>query len=126
MTAARRAPGAARQPRPLDEEQRQSRLVVHLAKLVHGGAEIEHHHGVRAIVRRVIKPVLTPNVVMAAIGVALFVWLGGVMFLVGAGLALVGLHRKVVSGEVTQRLLVRVDELGRVNELELDRSRSAT
>lgn len=108
--------------RPLDDDQRHSRLVLHLAKLVHGGAEIEHHHGVRAIVRRVVRPVLTPNVVMALAGLALYVWVGGVMFLVGAGVALVGLHRKVVSGEVTQRLLVRVDELGRVNELELERS----
>jgi hypothetical protein len=104
----------------LDEDQRQNRLVLHLAKLVRSGAEIEHHHGVRAIVRRAVRPVLTPNVIMAAIGVALYFTVGGLFFLLGAVLALVGLHRKVTSGEVTQRLLVRVDELGRVKEMELE------
>jgi hypothetical protein len=106
----------------LDETQRTNRLVMHLARLVQRGAEIETHDGCRAIVRRRERASILPNMVMVVGGLALFAIDRGILFLMGAALAAVGWHRKQQIAAVTRRVLVRVDELGRISECDLDRA----
>lgn len=107
-------------PLPLDDEQRRSHLVTHLGRLVQRGGEIVEHTGYRAVVQVPKRSQIAPNVLMAAIGVALFLWVGGAMFLLGAGVALLGWHRKLVAGAELVLLMVRVDEDGRVSERVLE------
>ncbi len=101
---------------PLDEEARLSRLIVHLGALVNRGGRVEEQHGFRAVVSMPNRQQMVPNVVMATIGVAMFLWLGDWLFLLGAGVALLGWHKKLVAGAERVRLMVRVDDLGRVSE----------
>ncbi|MCW2956327.1 MAG: hypothetical protein JWO69_1196 [Thermoleophilia bacterium] len=104
----------------LDEDARRSRLVMHLARLTQRGARVEEQDRYRAVV--VVekpRPSMVPNLVIAALGVGLFLWAGGVLFLLGAGMALLGWHRKLIAGAERVRLLVRVDDSGRVSELEM-------
>lgn len=103
----------------LDEEARVSRLVMHVAKLVRRGGRVEEQVGYRAVVSMPRRHKVVPNVVMSAIGVGLFLWLGDAFFLVAAGFALLGWHRKLVAGAERVHLLVRVDDLGEVSEREL-------
>lgn len=103
----------------LDETARQSRLVVHLAALVQRGGQVVEQHGYRAIVAMPRRPQMLPNVVMSALGVGLFLWLDDPFFLLAAGVALLGWHRKLVDGAQRVHLLVRVDDLGQVSEREL-------
>ncbi|MEO6866529.1 MAG: hypothetical protein ABI200_00750 [Gaiellales bacterium] len=104
----------------LDEQARLSRLVLHLSKLVRRGGRVEEQHGYRAVVAMPRKPVITPNVIMAAAGVGMFLWVGEAFFLVGAGVAFLGWHRKLVAGVQHVRLHVRVDDLGEITEQELE------
>lgn len=104
----------------LDEQARLSRLIVHLAQLVNRGGKVEEQHGYRAVVSMPNRQQWLPNVVMAAIGVAMFVWLGDVLFLIAAGVALLGWHKKLVAGAERVKLLVRVDDLGEVSERRLE------
>lgn len=101
---------------PLDEEARLSRLVVHVGHLVHRGGRVEEQHGYRALVSMPNRQQVVPNVVMAGIGVGMFLWLGDWFFLVGAAVALLGWHRKLLDGAERVRVMVRVDDLGRVSE----------
>ena len=101
---------------PLDEQARLTRLIVHLGSLVNRGGRVEEQHGFRAIVSMPNRQQVVPNVVMAAIGVAMFLWLGDWFFLVGAGVALLGWHQKLVAGAERVRVMVRVDDLGQVSE----------
>lgn len=103
----------------LDEDARLARLVVHLAQLVNRGGRVEEQHRYRAVVAMPRRQPSGPNVVAATLGVALFLWLGDVVFLVAAGVALLGWHRKLVAGVQQVRVLVRVDDLGVVSEREL-------
>ncbi|MCW2962361.1 MAG: hypothetical protein JWM90_2748 [Thermoleophilia bacterium] len=104
----------------LDEDTRRSRLVVHLARLVQRGAKVEEHDRYRAVVvLEKQKPSMLPNLLIAAAGVALFLFVGGVFFLLGAGMALLGWHRKLIATAERVRLLVRVDDLGQVSEMEM-------
>lgn len=107
-------------PDPLDEQARLGRLVVHLSRLVHRGGRVEEQHGYRAVVSMPQRHNMVPNVLMAAAGVALFLWLHEPFFLLGAGVALLGWHRKLLAGAERVRLMVRVDDLGRVTERELE------
>jgi hypothetical protein len=100
----------------LDEQARLSRLIVHLAALVNRGGKVEEQHGYRAVVSMPNRQQWIPNVLMAAMGVGMFVWLGDALFLLGAGVALLGWHRKLVAGAERVKLLVRVDDLGQVSE----------
>jgi len=109
----------------LDDDARRSRFVLHLAQLVSRGATIEEQHSVRAVVVVARKQTYLPAVLLAAAGVALFLLVGGVFFLLGAGMALLGWHRKLVAGVEHVRMLVRVDELGQVSEMELGRTQAA-
>lgn len=103
----------------LDEETRRSRLVLHLARLVQRGATVEEHDRYRAVVVLPRRERQLPNVLIALVGLAMFLWVGGVFFLLGAALALLGWHRKIVAGAQRVRLLVRVDDRGQVSELEM-------
>jgi hypothetical protein len=105
---------------PLDEHARLTRLVMHVGRLVSRGGTVEEQQGFRAIVSMPNRQQMVPNVIMAAIGVAMFVWLGDALFLVGAGVALLGWHRKLVAGAERVKVLVRVDDLGRVTERKLE------
>lgn len=104
----------------LDEEARLGRLVMHLARLVNRGARVEEQHGYRAVVSMRRRTQMLPNVLMSSVGVGLFLWLGDAFFLLGAGVALLGWHRKLVAGAERVKVLVRVDDLGRVTERELE------
>jgi hypothetical protein len=104
----------------LDEEARLSRLVVHLSKLVNRGGRVEEQVGYRAVVTMPVRQQMVPNVVMAAAGIAMFLWVGDWFFLVGAGVALLGWHRKLVAGAKRMTLAVRVDDLGEVSERVLE------
>jgi hypothetical protein len=101
---------------PLDEQARLSRLVMHLGTLVRRGGRVEEQHGYRAIVSMPNRQQWLPNVVMAAIGVAMYLWIGDVLFLLAAGVALLGWHRKLVAGAERVRVMVRVDDVGRIIE----------
>lgn len=104
----------------LDEEARLTRLIMHLARLVHRGGRVEEQHGYRAVVSMPVRQQMVPNVVMSAVGVGLYLWLGDAFFLLGAGVALLGWHRKLVAGAGRVKLLVRVDDTGEVSERELE------
>lgn len=106
----------------LSDTQRTNRLVAHLARLVQRGAEIETHDGCRAIVRRRERYSIMPNLIMLISGLVLFALDHGILFLAGAIVAGVGWHRKAQLAAVTKRVLVRVDELGRISECDLDGS----
>lgn len=103
----------------LDEDARVSRLVVHLAKLVRRGGRVEEQAGYRAVVSMPRRQRFVPNVVVSAVAVALFLWLGDAFFLLAAGVALLGWHKKLVAGAERVKLLVRVDDLGEVSERDL-------
>lgn len=104
---------------PLDEQARRSHLVVHLATLVRRGGTVEEQRGYRAVVSMPNRQPMLPNVVMASVGVGMFLWLGDALFLLGAGVALLGWHRRLVAGAERVQLLVRVDDLGQVSERRL-------
>lgn len=103
----------------LDEDARLSRLVVHLARLVKRGGRVEEQQRYRAVVTMPRRQQMVPNLVMSAVGVGLFLWVGDAVFLLGAGVALLGWHRKLVAGAERVKLLVHVDDLGEVSEREL-------
>lgn len=100
----------------LDEDARRSKLTVHLAKLVQAGARLEMQHGLRAIVVRTEPTRYLPNVFMAALGLVGFWMTREPLFVLAAGVALVGWHRKLVAGARQVRMIVRVDETGRISE----------
>jgi hypothetical protein len=105
----------------VDDDARSNRLVMHVARLVQRrGAMVETQSQHRAIliVKRGVESIV-PNIVIALLGVGLYLFDGGLIFLIGAGLALLGWHRKIVRGAEKIRLLVRVDERGDVTEMEL-------
>ena len=103
---------------PLDEEARLSKLVLHLAKLVNRGGRVIEQTGYRAVVDMPRRQQMVPNAVMSAVAIALFLWLDDPFFLLAAGVALLGWHRKLVAGAERVKLMVRVDDLGRVSERE--------
>ena len=104
----------------LDEEARMSRLVVHVGKLVARGGQVIEQVGYRAIVAMPKRKQMMPNAVMSALAVALFLWLDDPFFLLAAGVALLGWHRKLVAGAEKVRLMVRVDDAGQISERELE------
>jgi hypothetical protein len=103
----------------IDHETRTSKLVHHLGTLVHAGGEIEEQQRFMAIVVRKLRPNFIPNLVMAALGLILFFVLGGAFFLLACAVALLGAHLKITAKPILKRILVRVDETGRVVEREL-------
>lgn len=105
---------------PLDEEARLTQLIVHLGKLVNRGGRVEEQHGFRALVSMPNRQQVIPNVVMSAVGVGMFLWLGDALFLLGGGVALLGWHRKLVAGAERIKVMVRVDDLGRVSERQIE------
>lgn len=106
--------------RLLDEDARRSKLTVHLAKLLHAGAELEMQHGLRAIVVRTQPKRYLPNVFMSLLGILGFFFTQEPLFILAAGFALVGWHRKLVAGAERIRMVIRVDETGRVSEQVID------
>jgi hypothetical protein len=104
----------------LNEEQRANRLVMHVARLVQRGAEVEHHHPTRAIVRMRQHASIIPNLVMLLGGIVLFAVEHGVLFLAASLLSAVGWYRKHVGSTIWRRIVVRVDERGKVREVPLD------
>lgn len=104
----------------LDEDARRSKLTVYLAKLVHAGAELEMQHGLRAIVVRTQPKRYLPNVFLSALGIAGFFITKEPLFVLAAGVALVGWHRKLVAGAERIRTVIRVDESGRISEQVID------
>lgn len=100
----------------LDEDARRSKLTVHLAKLVHAGAKLEMEHGLRAIVVRTEPQRYLPNVFMALLGIIGFAMTREPLFILAGGIAMVGWHRKLVAGIERVRVVVRVDESGRISE----------
>jgi hypothetical protein len=104
----------------LDEEARLSRLVVHVGKLVGRGGKVIEQTGYRAIVDMPRRQQMVPNAIMSALAVALFLWLDDPFFLLAAGVALLGWHRKLVAGAEKVRLMVRVDDAGQISERELE------
>ena len=104
----------------LDEEARLTRLVTHLARLVNRGGRVVEQHGYRAVVTMPNRQQMLPNVLMSAIGVGLFLWLGDAFFLLGAGVALLGWHRKLVAGAERIKVIVRVDDAGDITERRLE------
>ncbi|MCW2928662.1 MAG: hypothetical protein JWM86_2630 [Thermoleophilia bacterium] len=104
----------------LDEQARLSRLVLHLSTLVRRGGRVEEQHGYRALVSMPNRQQWLPNVLMAAFGVALYLATRDVLFLLAAGVALAGWHRKLVAGAERIRVMVRVDDLGHVTERPLE------
>ena len=105
---------------PLDEQARLAQLVMHLATLVNSGGRVEEQHGFRAIVSMPNRQQWLPNVLMSAVGVAMFLWLGDVLFLLAAGVALLGWHRKLVAGAERIRVMVRIDDAGQISERRLE------
>jgi hypothetical protein len=100
----------------LDESTRLSKLTVHLGALVQAGAELEMQHGLRAIIVRTEKSGYLSNVVLAMTGVAGFAFTHEWLFLLGAGVAFAGWHRKLVTGARKVRSIIRIDELGQISE----------
>src|SRR3954471_18680118 len=92
----------------LDETTRLSKLTVHLGALVQAGAELEMQHGLRAIVVRTEKSGYLSVVVLAATGVGGFAFTHEWLFLLGAGVAFAGWHRKLVSGARKVRSIIRI------------------
>ncbi|MCW2973475.1 MAG: hypothetical protein JWN72_1748 [Thermoleophilia bacterium] len=109
----------------LTDEARRSKLARHLAQLVRRGGTVEEQHAARAVVVVSERPKYLPAIALAVAGVAFYLTVGGVIFLLAAGAALLGWHRKLVAGVDQVRLLVRIDELGRVSEMELGRTQAA-
>ncbi len=105
---------------PLDEQARLARLVTHLATLVRRGGRVEEQHGYRAVVSMPNRQRWLPNVIMAAIGITMFLWVGDWLFLVAAGVALLGWHKKLVAGAQRVRVMVRVDDAGAITERRLE------
>ncbi|MBC7644563.1 MAG: hypothetical protein H7123_05500 [Thermoleophilia bacterium] len=103
----------------LDDEQRTSHLVMHLARLVQRGATIVEQHGLRAVVQLQERPNIVPNIVIAVAGLALFAIAHQVLFLASTVLALYGWQRKRETAAVVKKVLVRVDEIGRVSECQI-------
>lgn len=104
----------------LDEEARVSRLVVHVGKLVSRGGQVIEQTRYRAVVDLPRRQQMVPNAIMSALAVALFLWLDDPFFLLAAGVALLGWHRKLVAGAERVRLMVRVDDAGQISERELE------
>ena len=104
----------------LDEQARLARLVMHLSTLVRRGGRVEEQHGYRALVSMPNRQQWIPNVLMAAFGVALYLATRDVLFLLAAGVALAGWHRKLVAGAERIRVMVRVDDIGEVTERRLE------
>lgn len=104
----------------LDEEARLSRLVMHVSKLVSRGGKVVEQTRYRAVVDMPRRQQMLPNVVMSAIAIGLFLWLDDPFFLLAAGVSLLGWHRKLVAGAERVRLMVRVDDAGRISERELE------
>ncbi|MCW2950237.1 MAG: hypothetical protein JWN41_1250 [Thermoleophilia bacterium] len=109
----------------LDDEARHVVLRRHLAQLVRRGGTVEEQHDARAVVIVPRRPSYLPAIGLAAAGLGLFLTVGGALFLVAALAALLGWHKKLVAGVHLARILVRIDELGHVSEMELDRSQVA-
>jgi hypothetical protein len=105
---------------PLDEQARLARLVTHLATLVRRGGRVEEQHGFRAVVSMPDRQRWAPNVLMAAVGIGMFLWVGDWLFVAAAGIALLGWHRKLVAGAQRVRVMVRVDDLGAITERRLE------
>lgn len=103
----------------LDPEARLSKLVLHLGTLVSRGGRVVEQTGYRAVVDMPRRQQMLPNAVMSAIAIALFLWLDDPFFLLAAGVALLGWHRKLVAGAERVKLLVRVDDAGQVSEREM-------
>jgi hypothetical protein len=103
----------------LTETERTNRLVIRLAELVRAGALIEEQARFRAVVVQRTKETITPNVIMILAGLALFAYTRQPLFALAALVAALGWHRKILSGETVRRLLIRVDERGRVSECEI-------
>ena len=106
----------------LTEDERTSRLVVRLGELVQNGARIEERTTFGAVVLARTRAHVLPNLTMILAGLALFAITTEPLFALAALLSAFGWHRKVLESDTTRRLLVRVDELGRVKEVELGRA----
>jgi hypothetical protein len=104
----------------LDEEARLSRLVTHLSKMVNSGGKVIEQTGYRAVVDMPRRQQMLPNAVISTIAIVLFITLDDPFFLLAAGVALLGWHRKLVAGAERVRLMVRVDDAGQVSERELE------
>jgi len=103
----------------VDPETRRSRLVHRVGQLVSAGGEVEEQHRFMAIVVRHLRPSLVPNLIMALVGLVLWATVGGLFFLFGCGVALLGAHLKLTGKPLLQRIMIRVDETGRLVERDL-------
>jgi hypothetical protein len=103
----------------LSASERTSRLVVRLGEMVSAGARIEEQTRFAAIVLQRTKQTFTPNAIMIVAGLALFWYNHEPLFAIGAVVAALGWHKKILSGDTVQRLLVKVDETGKVSEREI-------
>ncbi len=104
----------------LDDDTRSNLLVMHVAKVVRDGGQIEEHSRFRAIVRCKTKIDAIPNIVIIAVACALFIVAKGLLFLAAIALSCFSLYRKIEQSSQVRRLLLRIDELGQISELELD------
>lgn len=104
----------------LTEEARTSRLVVHLGAMVRDGATIVEQSRYGAIVIRHMRANILPNLLLAIASIVLWVVLSGFMFLLAAVVAVLGVQRKLLAAASPRRMLVRVDELGKISECELE------
>lgn len=107
----------------LDDELREQCLARRLEELEQAGAEIEERRLLRAVVRLRMRESILPNAVMAVGGLGLFALEHGPLFLAAAVLSALGWRRKREAADVVRRVLVRVDERGRVLETEIGRMR---
>jgi len=92
---------------------------VHLARLVQRGATVIEQQGFRAVVQLHDRPNIVPNVIIMIAGLALFAIAHQVLFLASTVLALYGWQRKRETAAVMKKVLVRVDEIGRVSECQI-------
>jgi hypothetical protein len=102
----------------VSEEERVNRLVVHLAAVVQQGGEVLERWKYTAIVLRRTRASITPNLLMIVAGLALFGLTMEPLFALAAIVAALGWHRKILDAASPRRLLVRIEEDGRVREIE--------
>jgi hypothetical protein len=104
----------------LSDDERRDRLVMHLGEIVQKGGAVQERWGLSAVVLRKTRESITPNVLMMTIGLVLFGITLEPMFALAVVLAALGWHKKILQAASPRKMLVKVDEMGRVNETVLD------
>lgn len=104
----------------LKDTDRQTKFTEHLTKLSNSGVKLEGQHGFRAVVVRTYKQSYTANVGLSIAGVLGFALTHEYLFVLGAIVALLGWHKKIMLGAKQVKSVIRIDELGQITERVID------